>query len=1139
MGKRQQPTVNGGPVEIADTAPSLAKPLRANAVICGKPIQVYIDSGAWKNLISPQALEQLGIHSRKKEEHRRYQLVAVDGSPLQQQSWVTQETFPLKMQLDRHEELLTLDVVRMAKHLVVLGLPWLETHNPRINWKLQRIEFDGCDCANRSKPRRNNAYPGDEFRAEIGFTAESSTERPKWKSTRDSDPTDIPGATGSQQVRSTDGKRDHPVYPEEYKEWSALFEEEEGAYVLPKHQPWDHEIKLQPGSQPTFGPLYKCTGKELASLKKYIEEGLAKGIIRKSESPAASPILQVPKKDGTLRPCVDFRKLNAITVKNRYPLPNISELQERLQGARWFTAFDLKLGFNLIRMKEGEEWKTAFRTRYGLYEYTVMPFGLTNAPATFQAMINDTLRDILDEYAIAYLDDVLVYTSGTLDEHKEHVKQVLRRLFSRNLKLNPKKCEFHRKRVKYLGHLIGREGIQMDPEKVRAIADWPIPTTVKEVQGFLGFVNFNRTFIKSYSSIAEPLTRLTKKDEPFNWTIRQEEAFNELKLACCQEPVLKLFDPQKPVRLETDASDLAIGACLSQEYDGKWHPVAFYSRKMSLAEQNYDIHDKELLAIVSAFGHWRTYLEGAPKTDVYTDHKNLLYFTTTKELNRRQTRWSEKLGQYKFQIHYTPGKDNGRADALSRRSDYMVKDITNRAILRIASDGSLEGNTQEIGLTTMILEDEDEEFPVSHKKLNIPHEQIWDCIRQHHDPPKFGHPGITNTVKAIQRSCHFKDMKRHVTEFIKQCESCQKNKHSTLGSIGNNTVIEKPTKPWQSITMDFITKLPGSMDPLTGIEYDSIWVIVDRFTKWTHLLPFKESYNAKQLDMAWQDRIARLKGEPGEIISDRDKLFTSAFWTTMRNCWGTKLKHSTAYHPQTDGQTERANQTLEQWLRHYINWEMDNWVELLPLAEQALGNRYTDSIRSTPYEATYLTPPRTRPPLTPKMLSEEALQRVERQRRNEPQLKKGDRVYLLTKNLKTPRPTKKLDHKKVGPFLLQEVLGPRTFRLLLPPDAKVRSVFDLSLLTRASDQTPLATAFNYQHEGQVEFEVEKIVAKGPRGYLVKWKDYPDNENTWEPAQNLQNCQQKLREFEDTLPGRSRVNPLDNLSQQRRSVRRKL
>ncbi len=255
------------------------------------------------------------------------------------------------------------------------------------------------------------------------------------------------------------------------------------------------------------------------------------------------------------------------------------------------------------------------------------------------------------------------------------------------------KCEFHQEEVDFLGFVVGRQGIRMDLKKLRAVREWKPPTNVKEVQSFLGLMNYNRKFIKDYSGNALPLTALTKKDTPWNWGPPQDKSFQNLKLECLKEPVLKMYNPRLPIRIETDASDLAIGACLSQKYEDMWHPVAYLSRKLSPAEQNYDIHDKELLAIVAFLESWSVYTEGSPELTILTDHKNLLHFTTTKQLNRRQVRWSERLGQYKFRIQYTPGKDNGRADALSRRSDHMeTKNSFNHSILKVNKDGSLSAS---------------------------------------------------------------------------------------------------------------------------------------------------------------------------------------------------------------------------------------------------------------------------------------------------------------------------------------------------------------------------------------------------------------------------------------------------------------
>ena len=350
----------------------------------------------------------------------------------------------------------------------------------------------------------------------------------------------------------------------------------------------------------------------------------------------------------------------------------MDELQDRTQGAQWFTKIDLKNGYHLIRMKEGDEWKTAFRSRYGLYEFLVMPFGLTNAPATFQDMIHHIFRDMIDLGLIAYIDDLLIYAT-TVEKHDEVVLEVLKRLRDNKLAISAEKCEWRKQEVEFLGYLIGRDGIRMSPEKIEAVLAWKSPSSLVEVQQFLGFANFYRRFIENYSRVARPLTELTKKTaDTWTWTPEAELAFNELKHRFTTAPILAQFDPQRAAIVEPDASDFALGTILSQrDNETRLHPVAFHSRKFSPAEINYDIHDKELLAIVDAFKHWRRYLEGANhQVEVYSDHQNLEYFATTKVLNRRQARWAQELAGIDFKIYFRPGAQNGKADALSRRSEY-------------------------------------------------------------------------------------------------------------------------------------------------------------------------------------------------------------------------------------------------------------------------------------------------------------------------------------------------------------------------------------------------------------------------------------------------------------------------------------
>ena len=315
------------------------------------------------------------------------------------------------------------------------------------------------------------------------------------------------------------------------------------------------------------------------------------------------------KKDKTLWPYIDYRGLNNITVKNKYPLPLIDSAFEPLPQATIFTKLDLRNAYHLVHIRHGDEWKTAFNTPLGHFEYLVMPFGLTNAPAVFQALVNDVLRDMLNKFVFVYLDDILIF-SRTLQDHIQHVTLVLQRLLENKLFVKAEKCVFHTACVHFLGFVIEQGQVKADPDKVKAVAEWPRPDTRKQLQRFLGFANFYRRFIKDYSRKAAPLTRLTSTLHPFKWSREAAEAFSTLKGLFTSAPVLSHPNPSRQFVVEADASDSGVGAVLSQRSpdDQKLHPCAFFSRRLSPAEVNYDIGNRELLAVVLALQEWRHWL---------------------------------------------------------------------------------------------------------------------------------------------------------------------------------------------------------------------------------------------------------------------------------------------------------------------------------------------------------------------------------------------------------------------------------------------------------------------------------------------------------------------------------------------------
>ena len=399
-----------------------------------------------------------------------------------------------------------------------------------------------------------------------------------------------PDDTPSETWRSLD-KEVTVTIPTALQDFSDVFSED-----LAREQPLlkdgEHRIELQPGTEPPYGPIYSLSAEKIENLQKYITENIGNGRIAPSTSPAGFPVLFVPKNDGSLRLCIDYRGLNRITIKNRYPILLIGDLLDQLCHSAFFSKIDLRDAYNRIRIHPDDRWKTAFRTRYGHFEYTVMPFGLTNAPATFQAYVHKALAGLVDVFCVAYLDDILIF-SRTYQEHIKHLRLVLERLRKFELYAKLSKCFFFRNEVEFLGFIVGSQGVRMDPDRVGAITEWPVPRSSRDIQVFLGFANFYRRFIAGYSRITRHLTSLLKgsqngtKSGPFVWNQDAQDSFDQLKAAFTTAGVLQHWDPARPTRVETDTSQKALSGVLSQRFDGKWHPIAYWSRKLSKTEQRW------------------------------------------------------------------------------------------------------------------------------------------------------------------------------------------------------------------------------------------------------------------------------------------------------------------------------------------------------------------------------------------------------------------------------------------------------------------------------------------------------------------------------------------------------------------------
>ncbi|KAG1935922.1 retrotransposable element [Pimephales promelas] len=628
--KRQRPTSKGQrTVSITNTQlPSGGQPiLPAFLQLEGvnQEVSALIDSGAEGDFMDIELADRLGIGRSLLTEPIAARTLC--GTPLTE---ITQSTKLVKLTISgNHTEEIRFLLIHSPSAPVVLGHTWLVKHNPHIDWILNSVLAWSPFCLSQCL------------------------------------------MSASSPLMSVFTPQEEPVnlanVPEVYHDLRAVFSRSQAA-SLPPHRPYDCAIELLPGTSPPKGRLYSLSGPEREAMERYINDSLRAGIIRPSSSPAGAGFFFVGKKDGSLRPCIDFRGLNDITVKNSHPLPLMSSAFELLQGATIFSKLDLRNAYHLVRIREGDEWKTAFNTPTGHFEYLVMPFGLSNSPAVFQALVNDVLRDMVDRFVFVYLDDILIFSQNKCD-HVQHVRRVLQRLLENRLFAKVEKCEFHARSVPFLGFVLSSKGIRMDPAKVKAVADWPTPENRKAVQRFLGFANFYRRFIRGFSQVALPLTNLTSTRIRFCWSMQAQEAFETLKSRFVSAPILTNPDPSRQFVVEVDASDVGVGAILSQRSpsDDRVHPCAFFSHRLTPSERNYDIGNKELLAVKLALEEWRHWLEGAGVPFiVWTDHKNLEYIRSAKRLNSRQARWALFFSRFDFNISYRPGSKNGKPDALSR-----------------------------------------------------------------------------------------------------------------------------------------------------------------------------------------------------------------------------------------------------------------------------------------------------------------------------------------------------------------------------------------------------------------------------------------------------------------------------------------
>jgi transposase InsO family protein len=1179
-------------------------------------IQAFVDSGCLC----------FATVSDRFAQKAKLQRIAIKRRPLHQ---VVDEQEPIyidtvvhfKLDIDGHEEFMFAYEIPGQEDDVMLGKGWMERHDVMIEPKWNKLTVRAWNAEVHCKKIVMN--PNIKRISAAALTAHVQRSR------RERKPLQIFSVSirdiqkALQQKVHSDPKQKLPDWMQDLAD---AFDRKE-ANRLPPHRPGiDHSIELekdQNGKEKElpWSPLYGMSKDELLVLRKTISDLTDKGFIRASSSSAAAPAIFVKKPGGGLRFVVDYRKLNEITKKDRYPLPLIQETLRTIAKAKWISKVDVIQAFHRIRIKEGDEHKTAFRTRYGSYEWLVTPFGLTGAPATFQRYINWTLRDLLDICCSAYVDDVLIYTSGSRKEHRLKVKEVVARLNAAGLQLDVDKSAFEVKSVKYLGYIVeAGKGVRVDPEKIKAIVEWEQPTTVKGVRGFLGFANYYREFVKNYSEIARPLTALTKKGQEFRWTEECSQAFEELKNALINSPIRAQFDPDRETFIECDSSGYVVGGELSQKGDDELiHPVAYFSKKLAPMEANYPIHDKEMLAIILCLRHWRAELLSVEKFTVYSDHKNLKHFLQKQRLSERQARWYLELSEFNFEIVHRAGKAQIVSDALSRRDQDLPKDWNDdrlaerdRQILRTNKQGNIQIKTDMDNQTIVTVsriwtsgadQDPDDEpelteaekaapptnpfedeklqelweqgleknkryWKIRHKvrsgERKLPtswglaisisechvdegnrlrwRDRIWipnyeplrtAIIQKIHDHMLGGHGGRESTRDLVARRFNWPGMAQDIRRFVRNCDHCGASKPWREQKKGLLKPLPIPERVWQELSMDFVTELP----PSDG--YSNLLVIRDRLSKSVVLEPMK-SITAESTATALLNNVFKHHGLPRSIVSDRGPQFVSLTWKRICELLKIQRKLSTAYHPQTDGSTERANQEIEGYLRVFATYTQDNWARLLPSAMIAINNRTSASTGFSPFFLTHgyhldlveisaeadeqrseKSPVAKGTAFVEKLargteLAQAAIAAAQeiqeknsnRRRQASEAFKVGDRVWLKLKNIKTDRPSKKLDWL-ASKYTVLELVGSHNCRLDVPPG--IHDVFHVDLLKRAQED-PLPSQQRVYMEppailndkGEEEYEIEEIVKHRKRGQgwqvKVQWKGY--QQPTWEPLKDL-------------------------------------
>ncbi|XP_058755573.1 uncharacterized protein LOC131628770 [Vicia villosa] len=915
--------------------------LKFKGKIHGLSVMVLVDTGSTHNIMQPRIAQHLNLHTTP---INQFSVMVGNGSHLQCEGICSN----VQILLQNKPFTLPFYLLPIEGADIVLGMAWLRTLGPiQADFSIPSLTFQHQNTpltltGDTSSTPTNTTF--NQLRHLIHIDAIASFHLLLMEPIHNLSHSTIPTPSNSPN------KKPFPApLTKLLTRFQSIFQQPKG---LPPSRQHDHHINLLPNTPPINVKPYRYPHTKKEAMTKMIQDMLQEGTIRPSTSPFSSPVLLVKKKDGTWRFCVDYRALNAVTVKDRFPIPTIDELLDELNTASIFSKIDLCSGYHQIRLASEDTHKTAFRTFDGHYEFLVMPFGLTNGPTTFQSAMNDLLRPFLRKFVLVFFDDILIY-SANFQDHLTHLQVIFELLAEQHFFVKLSKCVFAASQIEYLGHIISKGGVAPDSEKVKAILDWPTPRSLTTLRGFLGLTGFYRRFVKGYATLAAPLTDLLRSTT-FKWSTEAAKAFTELKAKMTDMPVLALPDFTKEFTVETDASGVAIGAVLSQE----GHPIAFFSKKMCPRMQSSSVYVREMFAITESVKKWRQYLIGQ-RFHIFTDQKSLRNLLLQRIQTPEQERWTAKLQGFDFEISYKPGKSNCVADALSRKFEPApatffalsspLPDLLQTLKLFYKHDTVGQNFTQLVNQNNQNDYSMNQGLLYYKNRLFIP--EIADLrkqvVREFHQTPTAGHSGVRATLARLSSSFCWPGMYLEVKNMVKQCSICQLNKYDTQKKKGLLQPLPIPNKVWEEITMDFITHLPSSYG------HTAIWVICDRLTKYVHFIPLPTHFSAKDLANRFTVEIFRLHGNPKTIVSDRDPLFLSKFWKEFFKNQGTHLQYSTAYHPETDGQTEVVNRSVETYLRCFAGEHPRTWHKFLHLAEYWYNTTFHSAIQMSPFKALY------------------------------------------------------------------------------------------------------------------------------------------------------------------------------------------